>query len=188
MPLTDNACRTATLGKKSDGGGLYLNVRSPTSHLWQMAYRFEGKQKTLSFGAYPVVTLAAARARRAEAKAILARGIDPITVKPGTELPGEVPAERQFQTVAWAWFDSVEPGYKPNPRKSLHSMLARLIVPPFARLDIAAITKPEVLAAQLLLVIDDQTSTAGHDVDRRSPPSDRVGSSVPTSRRAWSAR
>ncbi len=39
MKLTDNACRTNTLGKKSDGGGLYLNIRSKTSRLWQMAYR-----------------------------------------------------------------------------------------------------------------------------------------------------
>ena len=62
MKLTDNACRTNNPGKKSDGGGLYLNIRSKTSRLWQMAYRFDGKQKTLSFGSYPVVTLAAARA------------------------------------------------------------------------------------------------------------------------------
>ena len=39
-----------------------------------MAYRFDGKQKTLSFGPYPDVTLAAARARRAKAKAFLAAG------------------------------------------------------------------------------------------------------------------
>jgi Arm DNA-binding domain len=144
MPLTDNACRTAALGKKSDGGGLYLNVR-PSSRLWQMAYRFDGKQKTLSFGPYPVVTLAAARARRAEAKAALALGIDPITLKPGAELPSEVPPERQFQTLAWAWFDKKAEMLRPQYREQSRSLLARLVVPPLARRDIAGITTKDVL-------------------------------------------
>ena len=105
------------------------------------------EQKVLSFGPYPAVLLAAARARRAEAKAALARGIDPITVKPGAELPSEVPKERMFETVAWAWFEAVAPGYKPVVRAQVRSMLTRLIVPPLARLDVARITlKPEVLA------------------------------------------
>lgn len=43
--------------KLSDGGGLYLDVNTNGSKLWRMAYRFAGKQKTLSFGAYPDVRL-----------------------------------------------------------------------------------------------------------------------------------
>ena len=45
--------------------------------LWRMDYRFEGKRKTLSFGAYPAVGLKDARARREEAKGQIAAGIDP---------------------------------------------------------------------------------------------------------------
>ena len=166
MPLTDNACRGFASGpkpyKRADGGGLYMLVQPHGSKLWQMAYRFPAgqKQKVLSFGPYPAVSLAAARARRAEAKAALARGIDPITVKPGAELPSEVPKERMFETVAWAWFEAVGPGYKPVVRAQVRSMLTRLIVPPLARLDVARITKPEVLAMLRTIEVENGPPTA----------------------------
>ena len=63
--------------KISDGGGLYLHISPAGGKLWRMAYRFNGKQKTLSFGAYPAVPLKDARYRRDEAKELLAQGIDP---------------------------------------------------------------------------------------------------------------
>ena len=46
--------------KLSDGGGLYLLVHTNGGKYWQMAYRFGGKQKTLSLGVYPDVSLALA--------------------------------------------------------------------------------------------------------------------------------
>ena len=144
MPLTDNSCRAAPVGKKSDGGGMYLNVRPNGSRLWQMAYRFDGKQKTLSFGPYPVVTLAAARARRATAKAFLAAGIDPMTVKADAPPPSAVPVERQFETVAWRWFDNAET-WGDRTREQVRSQINRFILPHFAGRDIGSITSPEVV-------------------------------------------
>ena len=47
------------------------------SKLWKMAYRFGGKQKLLSFGAYPIVTLSRAREKCIDAKRQLSEGIDP---------------------------------------------------------------------------------------------------------------
>jgi integrase len=81
MPLTDTAIRNAKPGRKpfklSDGGGLFLLIEPRGSKLWRMAYRHAGKQKTLSFGIYPTVTLADARSRRDTARALLADGTDP---------------------------------------------------------------------------------------------------------------
>ena len=66
--LTDTACRNlkpqTKSFKKSDGGGLYLLVKPNGSKHWYLGYRFGGRQKKLSFGAYPVVTLSAARTKR----------------------------------------------------------------------------------------------------------------------------
>ena len=62
-----------------DSGGLYLLIAPHGSKLWRLAYRFGGKQKTLAIGAYPTVTLKAARDKREEAKRLLANGIDPST-------------------------------------------------------------------------------------------------------------
>lgn len=47
--------------KLSDSGGLYLLIAPHGSKLWRLAYRFGGKQKTLAMGAYPTITLKAAR-------------------------------------------------------------------------------------------------------------------------------
>ncbi|QFG38175.1 DUF4102 domain-containing protein [Paracoccus pantotrophus] len=72
MPLTDAACRGAKPDpsgkprKLPDGGGLLLFVSPSGGRLWRMRYRFEGKEKVLSFGAYPDVKLADARALRAK--------------------------------------------------------------------------------------------------------------------------
>jgi len=61
--------------------GLFLLVKPTGSRLWQMKYRYEGKEKLLSFGAYPSVTLASARRLRDQARALLASGEDPGAVK-----------------------------------------------------------------------------------------------------------
>ncbi|MDP2359008.1 MAG: tyrosine-type recombinase/integrase [Beijerinckiaceae bacterium] len=81
MPLSDTACRTSKARqapyKLSDGGGLYLLVEKNGSKLWRHAYRFDKKQKLVALGAYPIVSLAKARAGRDANKALLAAGIDP---------------------------------------------------------------------------------------------------------------
>lgn len=81
MPLTDTAIKAlkseSKPSKHSDGGGLHLLVAIQGSKLWRLAYRYDGKQKTLAFGKYPHVSLAEARRRRDEAKELMALGVDP---------------------------------------------------------------------------------------------------------------
>ena len=83
MPLSDLAIRNAKSGRKlvklSDGGGLQLLAQPRGAKLWRLAYRFDGKQKALAVGIYPVISLADARARRDAAKKLLANGVDPST-------------------------------------------------------------------------------------------------------------
>lgn len=50
--------------KLADGGGLYLMVNTNGSKYWRMKYRFAGKEKKLSFGTYPDISLAEARTKR----------------------------------------------------------------------------------------------------------------------------
>lgn len=81
MPLNDTKLRALKADEKpykvSDGGGLFVLVNANGSKLWRLKYRFDGKEKLLSFGPYPETTLAKARERRSEAKTLLAEGIDP---------------------------------------------------------------------------------------------------------------
>jgi hypothetical protein len=81
MALTDTAIRNAKAKNKptklSDSGGLYLLIQPNGTKLWRLAYRFSGKQKLLSFGRYPIVSLGDAREAREAARKVLANGGDP---------------------------------------------------------------------------------------------------------------
>lgn len=81
MSLTDRAIQslktTGKVHKHFDGGGRYVHVSPTGGKLWRLAYRFGGKSKLLSFGAYPAVSLKMARENREEAKTLFAKGIDP---------------------------------------------------------------------------------------------------------------
>lgn len=85
MPLSDARLRSLTpknrAYKVADFEGLFVLVKPTGSRLWRMKYRFAGKEKLLSFGAYPAVSLSSARKLRDDARAILAAGGDPGQVK-----------------------------------------------------------------------------------------------------------
>jgi integrase len=105
--FSDVGCRNlkpqAKQFKKSDAGGLYLLVKPSGSKHWHMGYRFRGRQKKLSFGPYPIVTLVAARGKRDAAKRLLADGIDPGVAK--LEAKREQAAARTFGTWADEWLE-----------------------------------------------------------------------------------
>ena len=86
--------------KYFDGGGLYIYFIKTGSKLWRMAYRFGGKEKTLSFGAYPAVSLKRARQLRDEAKEQLAAGIDPGQHKKAVKEAAETKNSASFEIVA----------------------------------------------------------------------------------------
>lgn len=82
MALTDTKIRKAESRKKVyrffDQHGLYLQIQPSGGKLWRYKYRFAGKERLMSFGPYPVVTLAMARERHLDARRLLASGVDPM--------------------------------------------------------------------------------------------------------------
>lgn len=60
-----------------DARGLYMIIMPSGARYWRVNYRFQKKQRTLSAGVYPDVSLALARERRDEIRRILATGMDP---------------------------------------------------------------------------------------------------------------
>lgn len=105
MKLTDAKIKTArptpnkTI-KLSDGGGLQLHVTSSGSKLWKHAYRYNGKQKKLSYGAYPIVSLADAREKWREAKKMLAEGKDPSSELKAAKIERQIAEANTFGIVA----------------------------------------------------------------------------------------
>ena len=104
MPLTDTMLRNlkpdGTPTKLADSEGLYLYLSPTGSKLWRMDYRFSGKRKTLSFGAYPIVSLKDARGKRDNAKELLAKDMDPGAHKKATKAAAAAIAKEQALTFA----------------------------------------------------------------------------------------
>lgn len=112
--LTDSKLRTAKPEAKEyslgDGDGLYLRVKPNGARLWVFNYYrpSDKKRANISFGPYPDVTLAAARERRREARALLAQAIDPKRHK--EEQIAFVQAEQEanantFERMAAMWLE-----------------------------------------------------------------------------------
>jgi len=64
-----------------DGGGLYLQVTPSGGKWWRFKYRFRKKEKSLSFGTYPTISLEDARRSRDAAKELLSQDIDPSEIR-----------------------------------------------------------------------------------------------------------
>jgi len=91
MALTDVKCRSTKPGEKrlklSDGHGLQLWIQPNGSRLWQIAYRYRGKQRQLSLGPYPEVSLSEARQKRTDIRGMLRDGQDPGASIRASKLP-----------------------------------------------------------------------------------------------------
>jgi Integrase len=109
MALTDLQIRKAQPKEKPyklvDGLGLYLQVTKTGGKWWRFKYLFEGKEKLLSFGVYPDISLADARERRQQARTMVAKGIDPSAErKKVKETKAELLAN-SFENVAREWHE-----------------------------------------------------------------------------------
>lgn len=107
MPLTDAAIRRAKPAEKpqklTDGGGLYLYITTAGARSWRWKYRIAGKEKLLSIGLYPDVSLARAREARDEARRLLARGVDPGAQKRAAALAHAELGSDNFEAIANEW-------------------------------------------------------------------------------------
>lgn len=149
MPLTDAACRGAKPDpsgkprKLPDGGGLLLFVSPSGGRLWRMRYRFEGKEKVLSFGAYPDVKLTDARALRDKAKRALAEGRDPGA---NAKAALTAPAGDTFEAVAREWIKAQSATWSTAHSARILSRFERDVFKAIGSIAVAEVTAPQILA------------------------------------------
>jgi hypothetical protein len=86
--------------KRSDEGGLFMLVTTTGSQLWRFGYRYDGKQKLLAIGPYPIISLLDARAKRDDAKRLLAEGIDPSVERKAERREARIARANTFEAVA----------------------------------------------------------------------------------------
>ncbi len=108
MPLSNTAIRNIKPDTKPirlfDGGGLYLEVAPSGGKWWRLKYRFNGKEKRISLGTYPDIGLKEARARKDEARKLLANHIDPSEHRKALRAGDAENTANSFETVAREWF------------------------------------------------------------------------------------
>lgn len=149
MPLTDTAIRNAKPADKpaklADARGLFLLIHPNGGKWWRFSYRFDSKQKTLSMGTYPDVSLAKARTRRDEARTLLADGIDPGANRKAAKASKTHGAMNSFEVVAREWFAKFSPGWAVSHSSKIMRRLEMDVFPWLGGLPIAAITAPQLL-------------------------------------------
>ena len=132
--------------KLTDADGLYLLVMPSGNRYWRMNYRHSGVQRTLAFGVWPYVSLADARAKRDEARRVLAKGIDPIERQKLDRIEASIAAANTFGIIADEWLIKTEKdGISPVTLKKTRWLLS-LTNPPLTNRPIAEISPHELLA------------------------------------------
>lgn len=132
--------------KYSDGQGMYLLVNSAGKY-WRFDYRFLGKRKTLALGVYPAVSLAKARARRLEARELLADGIDPGSAKRDAKNAKLIAAQHTFEVVARLWLEKTRSERAASTQEKVQNWLTKDIFSAIGSQPISTISPRDVLAA-----------------------------------------
>jgi len=149
MPLTDTAIRNAKPADKArklfDGGGLYLEVAPSGGKWWRLKYRYGGKEKRLSLGVYPDVSLKDARERRDEARKLLANDIDPSEHRQAQKAAKVDRAANSFEVVAREWHAKHQPSWTEKHAETIIRRLELNVFPWLGGKPIADITAPQLL-------------------------------------------
>lgn len=94
--LTDSGVHAAKSREKryklTDSRGLYLLVTPQGGRYWRLKFRLDGKERLMSLGVYPDVSLQTARLHRDKMRAQIAAGVDPLEAR-GTKRARTVPAD-----------------------------------------------------------------------------------------------
>jgi integrase len=149
MALSNTAIINAKAADKPykmyDTDGLFLQVTRNGGKWWRLKYRFDGKEKLLSLGTYPDISLSQARQKREDYKKLLAINIDPSENRKQTKANNRLNSENSFEVVAREWWQS----HMVNKAKSHKDKVIRrfelYLFPWIGKRPISSLTAPQVL-------------------------------------------
>jgi integrase len=166
QPLTElkakNAKPKATEYKLSDGLGLHLLVTPSGGKLWRLQYRYDGKQKKISFGAYPSVSLAEARKRRDEARDLVSEGIDPGAEKKAQRRSAVIDAENTFEKVTRRWYKEKKEEWTDHHAHHVMRRLEMHVFPVIGERPISSIETPELVG--IMRKVSKHSVETGHRI------------------------
>lgn len=149
MPLTNTQIRNAKPKERSyklfDGGGLYLEVSPAGGTWWRLKYRYHGKEKRISLGTYPEVSLKEARERRDEARKQLANGINPSEQRKAQKSTIQERSANSFELIAREWHGNFQAQWNAKHAQTILKRLETNIFPWLGDQPIDNIGAPELL-------------------------------------------
>src|ERR1039457_4585540 len=147
--LTDTAIRKAKVAGKPlklfDGGGLFILVAPTGGKLWRLKYRFAGKEKLLSLGGYPEVSLADARLARDEARKLLHEGTDPSAKRQAEKAARVAMVGNSFEAIAREWHAKFSDTWAPSHSDRIIRLFERDVFPWIGARPISQIAAIELL-------------------------------------------
>lgn len=139
----------------SDGGGLFIQIK-PTGSYWRYNYRYSNKRKTLTIGSYPEVSIHQAREQHLEARALLARNIDPSEYKQHLKATQSEASQHSFEAIAREWFLRSKEGWSEGHAKRTKRQLEQDIFPWLGKLSFDQITGSEII--KIMQRVEDRDS------------------------------
>ncbi len=166
MSLTDTAikrlqpsdkCKPNQPDKISDGNGLWLFVRHTGTKVFLSVYRHQGKQKEITLGKYPALTLAQARLKNQKIKSLLEQGIDPKEHAKEAKIQKN---DTRFDVFAHQWLANQQQRIKASTFKRDKAGYQNHIYPMIGEKDIYQIRLADIIAIHDRLAVIGKTSTA----------------------------
>jgi len=168
--LTELSIKQAKPKKKqyklTDGEGMYLRVYPNGSKYWQLQFWFEGKQKILSFGVWPDISLKEARDKRFVAKKIIKEGINPIEEKKEILKSHNFIQEEEklretttFNMVAKEWFSRQSLQWTERHSRGVLSSLNMHVYPDLGEMPISSISKQDIISTLRKLEAEGKNET-----------------------------
>lgn len=145
--LTALQIKGAKPGRHFDGGGLYLEVMANGARYWRLKYRYGGKESRLSFGRLEAVSLAEARQRRDEARALLRDGKDPARERKDAKQAKRQRKEGAFPAAAAAWLAHKQGQWAPETYRKAQYITDSYLIPALRRHSISTLATKDAADA-----------------------------------------
>jgi len=130
----------------ADEHGLYLEIAPSGGKWWRLKYRFDGKEKRISLGVHPEVSLREARLKRDDAKRLLTQGVDPSENRKAAKASRVELAGNSLEVIAREWFAQYAPTKAPSHTIRIMQMFERDIFPWIGGRPIAEVNPQELLS------------------------------------------
>jgi integrase len=126
-------------GRYSDGGNLYLSVSPNGGRRWVFMFRWRGKIREMGLGSAREITLARAREKAAEARRVLAEGVNPMEARASER---RIPS---FGEACDAFIAVMEPSWRNQKHAAQWRMTLEHYARPLRSIAVDAITTDDLL-------------------------------------------